>query len=75
MFSWSFLIWFFFKVEIEERHCARVAVCSLYVPLVEDEVVLVEQLRGLSRYWDKFLCLSDVVDDYLAHIVDELLSV
>ena len=75
MFSWRFLVGFFFEVKIEERHRTRVAVCSLNVPLVEDEIVLMEKLRGLSRFRNQFLSLCDMVYDYLAHIGNQLFSV
>ena len=37
--------------------------------------MLMEKLRGLSRFRNQFLSLCDMVYDYLADIGDQLLSV
>ena len=42
---------------------------------MEDEVVLMEKLGGLSRFRNQFLSLCDMVYDYLAYISDQLFSV
>ena len=75
MFSWGLLVRLLLEVKVEQRHGARIAVCCLDVPFVQDEVVLMEQLGRFCWLWYQLLGFLDMVHDYLANISYKLLSI